>query len=120
MFPGRGTFPFSVQEFLAATVFCVLGIGLTWRIASARLLRWTYIVYFAACTAAFAFASPIGENIARLRFAAAPIAILTLTLRHWRPRPVCAIALALVAGTAAAVTVNPQQAFACDGDHRGS
>jgi hypothetical protein len=95
MFPGRGTFPFSVQEFLAATVFCVLGIGLTWGIASARLLRWTYIVYFAACTAAFAFASPIGENIARLRYAAAPIAILTLTLRHWRPRPVCAVALAL-------------------------
>ena len=95
MFPGRGTFPFSVQEFLAATVFCVLGIGLTWGIASARVLRWTYIVYFAACTAAFAFASPIGENIARLRFAAAPIAILTLTLRHWRPRPVCAVALAL-------------------------
>jgi hypothetical protein len=30
------------------------------------------------------------------------------------------IALALVAGTAAAVTVSPQQAFACDGDHRGS
>ena len=29
------------------------------------------------------------------------------------------IALALVAGTAA-VTVSPQQAFACDGDHRGS
>jgi hypothetical protein len=95
MFPSRGTFPFSVQEFLAATVFCLLGIGLTWGIASARLLRWTYIVYFAACAAAFAVPSPIGENIARLRFAAAPIAILTLTLRHWRPRPVCAVALAL-------------------------
>ncbi|MDX6399695.1 MAG: hypothetical protein QOF27_301, partial [Gaiellaceae bacterium] len=70
MFPSRGTFPFSVQEFLAATVFCLLGIGLTWGIASARLLRWTYIVYFAACAAAFAVPSPIGENIARLRFAA--------------------------------------------------
>jgi hypothetical protein len=30
------------------------------------------------------------------------------------------IAFALVAGTAAFVTVNPHQAFACDGDHRGS
>jgi hypothetical protein len=31
------------------------------------------------------------------------------------------IAFALVAGTAAFVTVNPHQAFACeDGDHKGS
>ena len=30
-----------------------------------------------------------------------------------------AIIFALVAGTAAVVTVSPQQAFACDGSHRG-
>ena len=95
MFPGRGTFPFSVAEFLAAVAFCLLGIGLTWGVAAARLLRWTFAVYLAACTVAFAIASPVGENIARLRFAAAPIALLTLSLRRWRPWPVCALALAL-------------------------
>jgi hypothetical protein len=31
-----------------------------------------------------------------------------------------AITFALVAGTVAVVTISPQQAFACDGDHRGS
>jgi hypothetical protein len=30
------------------------------------------------------------------------------------------IGFALVAATAAFVTVNPQQVLACDGDHRGS
>jgi hypothetical protein len=30
------------------------------------------------------------------------------------------IAFALLAGTAAFVTVSPQQAFACSDDHRGS
>ncbi len=30
-----------------------------------------------------------------------------------------AIAFALVVGTVAVVTVSPQQAFACDGDHKG-
>jgi hypothetical protein len=30
------------------------------------------------------------------------------------------VVFALVAGTAAFVSVSPQQAFACDGDHRGS
>jgi hypothetical protein len=95
MFPGRGTFPFSLEEFLAAATFCVIGIGLTWGVAAARLLRWTYLVYFVACASAFAISSPVGENIARLRFIAAPIAILTLSLRRWQPRFVCAIALGL-------------------------
>ena len=52
-------------------------------------------MYLVACTAAFAVSSPVGENIARLRFVAAPIAILTLSLRRWQPRSVCVVALAL-------------------------
>jgi hypothetical protein len=95
MFPGRGSFPFSVEEFVAASAFCLIGLGLTWGIPRARVLRWTFAVYLVACSAAFAVSSPVGENIARLRFAAAPIAILTLSLRNWRPRPVSAIVLAL-------------------------
>jgi hypothetical protein len=95
MFPGRGSYPFSVEEFAAATTFCVLGFALTWEVAGARLLRWTFVVYLAACSAAFAISSPVGENIARLRFAAVPIVVLILSLRHWRPRWLCAAALAL-------------------------
>jgi hypothetical protein len=95
MFPQRGRFPFSVEEFAAATTFCLLGIAVTWRVASARALRWMFIAYLAACTMAFAVSSPVGENIARLRFVAAPIAVLTLSLRNWRPRLLCAGALAL-------------------------
>ena len=95
MFPGRGSFPFSPEEFLAASTFCLLGVALTWKVAAARMLRWTYVVYFVACTAAFAISSPVGENIARLRFLAAPVAILTLSLRRWQPRSLCVVALAL-------------------------
>jgi hypothetical protein len=54
-----------------------------------------FAAYLVACTVAFAISSPVGENIARLRFAAAPIAVLTLSLRNWRPRLLCAGALAL-------------------------
>jgi hypothetical protein len=95
MFPAHGIFPFSVAEFGAAVTFCVLGLCLTWRVAEARALRSVYAAYLVACTAAFAVASPIGENIARLRFFAAPIAVLTLSLRNWRPRVVCVGVLAL-------------------------
>ena len=37
----------------------------------------------------------LGENVARLRYAAIPIAILTLSLRRWRPLPVALAAMAL-------------------------
>jgi hypothetical protein len=95
MFPGGGTFPFSTAEFLAVTAFCLIGLGLTWNVAPARILRWMFVAYLAACTATFAVSSPVGENIARLRFAAVPITILTLSLRRWKPWPVCTAVLGL-------------------------
>ena len=95
MFPAHGRFPFSVAEYAAAATFCLLGFALTWRVADARALRWLYAVYLAFCTVAFLVASPMGENIARLRFVAAPIAVLTMSLRNWRPRLVCIAVLGL-------------------------
>ncbi len=88
-FPGGGHFPFSWQELAAVLVFCVLGAALTWRVERARLLRWTFVVYLVACLAAFVIPSAIGENVARLRYAAVPLAVLTLSLRRWKPLPVC-------------------------------
>ncbi len=95
LFPGGGRFPFSLPEFAAACTFCGLGILLTWRVQTAAVLRWTLVVYLVACTAAYLVPSGLGENVARLRYAAIPIAILALSLRHWRPFPVAAFALIL-------------------------
>ena len=61
--------------------------------ATAGMLRWIYVVYLIACTAAYLVPSSLGENIARLRYAAIPIAILTLSLRRWRPLPLALLAL---------------------------
>ena len=58
-------------------------------------LRWIYVVYLGACTAAYLVPSGLGENIARLRYVAIPMAILTLSLRRWRPLPVALFAMAL-------------------------
>ena len=95
VFPSSGRFPFSWQELAAASTFCLLGAGLTWNVPRARGLRFIFMVYLAACIAAFVVPSAIGENIARLRYAAIPIAVLALSLRRWRPLPVCLIALGL-------------------------
>jgi hypothetical protein len=86
LFPDSGRFPFPRSEYAAAVVFCALGFFVTYRNERTRLLAGFFAFYLAACTVAFAWPSPLGENIARLRFTAAPIAVLALSLRQWRPR----------------------------------
>jgi hypothetical protein len=87
-FPG-GRYPFSAQELAAALTFCILGAAVTWRVERARSLRWVFVVYLVACIAAYLIPSALGENVARLRYAAVPVAVLALSLRRWRPLPVC-------------------------------
>lgn len=94
-FSDGGQYPFSVFELCSIMLFCVLGGLLTWHVESARMIRWFFVAYAAASIAAFAVASPLGENIARVRFAALPIAVLVLSLRSWRPLPVVALVLVL-------------------------
>ncbi len=87
LFPAGGRFPFSTVELLAALAFCGLGLALTWRVERARILRAFFAFYALACLGAYIVPSGLGENIARLRFAAVPLAVLTLSLRRWRPLP---------------------------------
>jgi hypothetical protein len=85
LFPDSGHFPFSLGEFAAAVAFCVAGLFLTWRLERARLLRFIFAVYLAACALAFILPSTLGGNVTRLRFAALPLMVLVLSLRRWRP-----------------------------------
>jgi hypothetical protein len=94
-FPSEGRFPFPVTEAAAAITFCLLGLAVTWRIASARVLQCLFVVYLCACVTTFLIPSSVGENVARLRFVAIPLAVLALSLRGWRPRPVVVGVLAL-------------------------
>jgi hypothetical protein len=93
LFPGQGRFPFTTTEFAAGVGFCVAGLTLTWGVD--RVLRFVFAAYLASFVAAFIVPSAVGENIARLRYAAIPLAVLVLSLRRWRPLPLGVIALAL-------------------------
>jgi hypothetical protein len=88
LYPNAGHFPFSWQEAAAAAVFCVGAI------AFARPpLRGVFVIWLALVVASFAFPSLLGENAARLRFMALPLALLAL-----RGRPLLVAApLAVVA-----------------------
>ena len=94
-FPGSGQYPFSWQELLAALVFCFLGLAMSWRVERAGPLWWMFVVYLVAVLGSFAIPSAVGENVLRIRYAAIPIAVLTLSLRRWRPLPIALGVLAL-------------------------
>jgi hypothetical protein len=94
-FPGGDRFPFPLYELVSACTFCVLGAALTWRIEAARALRWLFVAYLPAVLLAYAIPSALGANIARMRYAAIPIAVLALSLRAWRPRTIAVAALVL-------------------------
>jgi hypothetical protein len=95
LFPDSGRFPFPLSEFAAAVTFCALGFAVTYRSERARVLTAFFSLYLVACTAAFLLPSPVGENIARMRFAAVPIAVLALSLRTSRPRLLSVVAMGL-------------------------
>ncbi len=110
VFPGEGHLPFTWGDLLPACVFCVLGALLAWRVKEARLLRWIFPVYLAACLAMFIIPTGLGHNIARLRFFALPLIVLLVALRGFRPRLVVVAALVFaLAWNASPLIVNFRQ-----------
>lgn len=85
LFPGGGSYPYSFAELAAGISFCLLGVAFTWRLESARVLRWVFVVYLAAMIVAYLVPSAVGENVARMRYAAIPLAVLIFSLRRWKP-----------------------------------
>jgi len=87
VFPGTGRYPFSAVEAAMALGFCVLGLAGTWPVKGARVLRYVFAAYAVAIAAVYLVPSGLGENIARLRYVALPLALLIVALRRWRPLP---------------------------------
>jgi hypothetical protein len=102
-FPSGGHYPFPVGEAVTALAFCAAGLVGTWRVGEARLLRAVFAAYAVAVVAVWIVPTDLGENVARLRYVAFPIALLVLALRRWRPVPLAV----LVAAAALAWNVTP-------------
>jgi hypothetical protein len=95
IFPDNGRYPFSIADLAAASAFSLLGAALVWQIERARALRMVLLVYGFACVLAYLVPSALGSNITRLQFVAIPMGVLVVSLRLWRPLPVCLVVIAL-------------------------
>lgn len=88
LFPGTGFYPFSAAEATVALAFGVVGFASVWRVENARVLQFVFAAYTVAVVAVYLVPSGLGENIARFRYIAVPLALLVVALRRWRPLPV--------------------------------
>ena len=94
-FADEGRYPFPDWQLAAISAFCVFGVALTWNVERLHVLRWFFVALFAVAWISYFVPSPVGENVARIRFVALPIAVLIFSLRSWRPLPVAATMLVL-------------------------
>ena len=91
VYHGRGHYPFPTSELVAALVFATGGLIFS----TGRRLRGIFAAYLAFVLVAFAFQSQLGENAARLRFMALPLALLVVRRRPlWVAVPLVALCFA--------------------------
>ncbi len=95
LFPFGGSLGFPPSEAAAALVFCGIGIACTIGLERARVLRFVFMAYAIAIAVFYVVPSGLGDNVARLRFLALPLALLVLALRRWRPVKVSIVVAAL-------------------------
>ncbi len=96
LFP-TGTLGFPAGEAVQAVVFCVVLLGMTWRLQGARGLHFFLAVYLVAVIGTYVVPSGLGHDIARMRLLALPVALLVSALRRWRPLPIVVVAVGLAA-----------------------
>ena len=113
LFPFGGSLGFPASEAAAALVFCAIGIACTLGHERARVLRFVFAAYAIAIAIFYVVPSGLGDNVARLRFLALPLALLVLALRRWRPVKVSIV----VAALALSWNVSPLAAGWARGQH---
>jgi hypothetical protein len=105
-FPSSGPYPFRLLELGAVLGVSFLGAVLAARSRLGALLATFFLVWGAASVLMFLIATPVGENLTRLRSLVFPLMLLTAFVARFQPRWLAAVALS----TAFAYNVAPYAA----------
>lgn len=85
---------FRLGELAALVVLAAACAALAVRGPGGRVLAFLFGLWALAAAIAYVVASPLGENVTRLRGIVLPLALLAAALASWRPRWLTAVALA--------------------------
>jgi hypothetical protein len=92
-FPSSGPYPFRVLELVTVLTVTILGAALARQTGRGAPLAAFFLVWGAASLAVFLVATPVGENLTRLRSLVFPLMLLTAFVARFRPRWLAALAL---------------------------
>jgi hypothetical protein len=92
-FPSSGPYPFRLLELGAVLGVSFLGAALALRARLGALLAAIFLLWGAASVLMFLVATPVGENLTRLRSVVFPLMLLTAFIARFRPRWLAALAL---------------------------
>jgi hypothetical protein len=93
-FPSSGPYPFRLLELGAVLTVSVLGAALAVRARHGAFLAAFFLVWGGASIVMFVVATPVGENLTRLRSIVFPLMLLTAFVARFRPRWLTGLALA--------------------------
>jgi hypothetical protein len=92
-FPSSGPYPFRLLELGAVLGVSFLGAALALRARLGAPLAAFFLLWGAASLLMFLVATPVGENLTRLRSFVFPLMLLTAFIARFRPRWLTALAL---------------------------
>ena len=84
LFPSRGVYPFLVWHLAAVGALAVTGTALAYRDRATRPIAWLLCGWGLASLTSYLVANPIGDNLARLRYAVFPLILLVAVRRERR------------------------------------
>lgn len=96
-FPNGGVYPFKGWDLALVEALCIAAAGLAWSSPAGRPIAAVLVVWGAACMVCFLVASPVGDNVTRLRGLALPVVMIAALLVRFRPRWLTVVALVLAA-----------------------
>ena len=94
-FPSSGPYPFRVLELGVVLTVSLLGAALARRSRLGAPLGAFFLVWGAASVLMFLVATPVGENLTRLRSVVFPVMLLTAVVARFQPRWLAAAALSV-------------------------
>lgn len=92
-FPSSGPYPFRLLELAAVLTVSFLGAGLALRSRLGAPLAAFFLLWGGASVLMFLVATPVGENLTRLRSLVFPLMLLTAFVARFQPRWLAALAL---------------------------
>jgi hypothetical protein len=92
-FPSSGPYPFRLLELGAVLTVTVLGAALARQTSRGAPLAAFFLVWGSASVVMFLVATPVGENLTRLRSLVFPLMLLTAFVARFRPRWLAALAV---------------------------